>query len=303
MSDDKNNNIKSINISDVFNKYKGIIIGTIFIIVGMLFYLIMQVFNLWTNPPAAGPSIFCEYFDPDLLVGEPINAWSNYYYVGAGMLVILYYDLIRMGKIEEKDRYLHRKENRHYLLTYGMLLIWVGLASFYMHGSYRSNEWFSAGFLDVLSMNMFISGIAVLSLAILFDIKKRNFYVILLIDFILMVILMKSNLSLPSVGGGGLFELLIIATFINEVLVSLGIYSWVFKKKRARQIRRNFFLLVIVLSTFLISFWLWHYGKPGVPTCDPYSWWQWHAVWHFLDACAMLFIALYMLTERERMAK
>ena len=96
MSDDKNKNIKwIINVSDVFNKYKGMIIGIIFIIVGMLFYLIMQVFNLWTNPPAAGPSIFCEYFDPDLLVGEPINAWSNFYYVGAGMLVIAYYDLIQ----------------------------------------------------------------------------------------------------------------------------------------------------------------------------------------------------------------
>ena len=114
-----------------------------------------------------------------------------------------------------------------------------------------------------------------------------------------MVILMKSNISLPSLGGGGLFELLLILTFINEILVSLGIYSWVFKNKGARKVRRKFFLLPIILTTFLVSYWLWHYGKPDMPTCDPYSWWQWHAVWHFIDACAMLIIALYMLTEKE----
>jgi hypothetical protein len=109
---------------------------------------------------------------------------------------------------------------------------------------------------------------------------------------------MKSHLPLISLGGGGLFELLLVIALVNEVLIGLGIYSRVFKDKGARQLRRNILILVLIIMVFLISFWLWHFGKIDTPTCDPHSWWQWHAVWHFLNACAMLLIGFYILSER-----
>jgi len=285
-------------MSEVFNKYKGTIIGIVFITAGMLFFLIMEVFQLWTRP-RAGPSIFCEYYDPNLLVGEPMNAWSNFYFVGAGMSILIYYDLLRMERLNRKDLYIHRDENMHYIVTYGLLVIWVGIASFYMHASYAWNPWFSAGFLDVLSMNMWMSGMFIMSLSILFDIKKRTLYIILLIDFILVVILMKIPFRLISLGGGGLFELILIITFINEILIGLGIYSRIFRDKGARQLRRNLGILAIVVITFVVSYRLWNLGKRDAPTCDPHSWWQWHAVWHFLDACAMFLIGLYFQSERQ----
>lgn len=286
-------------MSEVFNKYKGTIIGIAFITAGMLFFLIMEIFQIWTRPRIAGPTGFCEYYDPNLLIGEPMNAWSNFYFVGAGMSILIYYDLLRMEKLNRRDVYIHRDENMHYIVSYGLLVIWVGIASFYMHASYALTPWFSAGFLDVLSMNMYMSGLFIMSLAILFDIKKRNLYIILLIDFILVVILMKIHLPLISLGGGGLFEVLLVIAIINEVLIGLGIYSRVFKYKGARQIKRNFLILAIVVITFVVSYWLWHFGKRNAPTCDPHSWWQWHAVWHFLNACAMLLIGLFIQFERE----
>lgn len=287
-------------MAKLFEKYRGIIIGIVLTIIGMLFFLIMQIFNIWTNPPDAGPTGFCEYFDPNALVGEPINAWSNFSYIAAGMIVLITHDLIRLGKVDRRDKYVLQDENLHYLLIYGSLVIWIGLASFYMHASYRSTPWFSAGFLDVLSMNMYLSGLIIMSLSILFDIKKRNLYIIIVVDIILMVFLMKLDLNLPSLGGGGLFELLLISAFINEILIGLGLYSKVFKNKGARQVRRNVLLLPVILIMFLVAFWLWHFGLKDAPTCDPYSWWQWHAVWHFITACATLAIALYLLTEKEK---
>ncbi|MGV9204623.1 MAG: hypothetical protein ACOC44_11470 [Promethearchaeia archaeon] len=169
-----------------------------------------------------------------------------------------------------------------------------------MHASHSGNELFSGHFFDVLAMNMYASSLTIFSVAILFDIKKRLFYIFLLADFIVIVILMKLNLSLPNLGGGGLFELFIGFAFINEVLVSLGISSKVFKNKGARQIRRSFILLIFIPITFLIAFWFWHYGLTNAPTCDPYSWWQWHAVWHFITACATLLIGCYILTEKQK---
>ena len=286
-------------MSEVFRKYRGTIIGILFVILGMLFFVIMQVFQIWTNPSDAGPGGFCEYFDPNALVGEPMNAWSCFYYVGYGMILIVFYDLIRMGKVNTKERYILKEENTHYILLYGLLVIWIGIASFYMHGSNRSTPWFSAGFLDSLSMNMYLSGLIIISMAILFDIKKRNFYLIFIADIIVVVILMKANLNLPNLGGGGLFELLIIIAFINDFFIGLGFYSKVFKNKGARQIRRNVVLLPIILIIFLIAYWLWHFGLRDAPTCDPFSWWQWHAVWHLINGLATLVIALYILTEKE----
>ncbi|TFG04612.1 MAG: hypothetical protein EU536_04275 [Promethearchaeota archaeon] len=289
-------------MNKVFRKYQGTVLGIIFIIAGMTFYFIMQIFEIWTNPPLPGPSGFCEYFDPNRLVGEPINAWSNFYYVAVGMIVLIAYDLVRSGKIKIQwfeESYVLRRENLYYALLYGLLVIWIGLASFYMHGSYRSTPWFSAGFLDVLSMNMYMSGLIILSLGILFDIKKRTLYIFILIDIILVVIVMKSNLQLPGLGGGGLFELLLISAVINELLVGLGVYSRVFKNLGARQVRRKVILLPLIILIFLLAYWLWHFGLRDAPTCDPYSWWQWHAVWHFLTAVATLVILLYILTEKE----
>jgi hypothetical protein len=283
---------------EAVKKYRGTIIGIIFIIVGMLLFYVFQIYELWGDPRDAGPSGFCEYFDPNLLVGEPINAWSNFYYVGAGMIVLIYYDLLRMGKAKRKDTYIDKDEHLHYFITYGLLVVWVGIASFYMHASYRTFGLISAGFLDVLSMNMYLSGLFIMSLAILFDIRPMFFYIILIVDIILMVIIMKIGVPFPSFGGGGLFEFLFILVLTSDVILSLGIYSKIFKKLGARQVRRNTIIIFIIIGCFLTAYWLWHFGKRDAPSCDPFSWWQWHAVWHFITAFCTILIAMYIRTEK-----
>jgi hypothetical protein len=284
-------------MSQTLKKYHGTIIGLTFIIVWMLIFYFFQIYDLWGKPRSAGPTGFCEYFDPNQIVGEPINAWSNFYYVGAGMIVLIYYDLLRMGKVKKKDVYIERNENTHYLIVYGLLVVWVGIASFLMHATWRGET----GFLDVLSMNMYLSSLFIMSLAFLFDLKRLYFYILLIVDFILVIIIMRSDFRIPfpSLGGGGLFEFLVTLTFISEVILSFGIYSKIFKKLGARQIKRNTILLAIILASFLTAYWLWHYGKKNAPSCDPYSWWQWHAVWHFITACCTILIAIYIRTERE----
>lgn len=283
----------------MFRKYRSTLLGITVIVSGMLFYLTMQVFDLWTTNSIAGPGGFCEYFDPDRLVGETMNAWSNFYYVGAGMGLLVYSDLIRNEKVPTRDGYVFKRENLHYMMTYGLLVIWIGLGSFYMHGSNAGNELISGHFFDILAMNMYSSSLIILSMAILFDIKKKPFYLLLVVDYVVIIILMKSEIRFPSLGGGGLFEFFLIVAFINEILLSQGIYSKIFKNRGARQVRRNLLVIILAIITFLLAFWIWQFGKRDHPLCDPYSWWQWHAFWHFLTACGTLIVALYILTEKE----
>ena len=46
----------------MLKNYRATLIGIAVVIAGMLFYLIMQIFDLWTPGNAvAGPGGFCEY--------------------------------------------------------------------------------------------------------------------------------------------------------------------------------------------------------------------------------------------------
>jgi len=289
-------------MSEVFKKYRGTLIGVVFIIVGMSLFYIFQVFEIWTNPRDAGPTGFCEYFDPNLLVGEPINSWSNFYYVGAGMIILIFYDLLRMGKIKRNDSYIDKDENQHYMVAYGLLIVWIGIGSFYMHASYRSFGYISAGFLDVLAMNMFLSGTLLISWAVFFDIKKQLFYILLISVSVADFFLMKYGIVRIRLGEDltlDLFKLLVILVFFSEIVMSLGIYSRLFKKAGARQIKRNTILVIGILGMFLFAYFLWHFGLRDATSCDPYSWWQWHSVWHFITACCTISIGFYLRTEKE----
>ncbi len=161
-----------------------------------------------------------------------------------------------------------------------------------MHATWRGQT----DFLDVLSMNMYMSGLLVTSIAFLFDWKKNSFYRTLLVVFSLDVFFMIFSFLLVGVD---LFTALVVITFLSEVVLSLGVYSKLFKRFGARQIKRNTILLGIVLGLFLTAYWLWHFGLGNAPSCDPYALWQWHAVWHFITACCTILIAMYIRTEKE----
>ncbi len=279
-------------------KYRGILAGIVFFSLGMVFYIIMQVFDLWTFP-GGHATPFCENFDPSKLVGEPINTWSNMFYVGAGMIVLVIHDFIRNGKITRYTSYISKEQNLHYALTYGLLVVWLGLGSFFMHGSYARNEIVSGHFFDALSMNMYVSSVVMISLAILLDMKKKHFYSILSVNFIVIIPLVKFNLQ------EYYFILFLIIAVANEFAICLGMYFGMYSKlfarknKRIRRVKRNLLLFIFASAMFISSYMLWFLGKTAAATCDPYSWWQWHAYWHFGTAAAALILAFYILLEKE----
>ncbi|MFO8017797.1 MAG: ceramidase domain-containing protein [Promethearchaeia archaeon] len=271
-------------------RHYGILIGIGFVIVWMVIFIFVSVFWTWGEIfycAAEYQQCFCEKIDTSRMVAEPINAWSNFFYVGAGLIVLMYYDLQRNKKSTRKEDYLSRKENLHYLLTYGLSVIWIGIASFLMHATWRGDT----GYLDLLSMNMYISLIFFISLSVLFDLNPTSFYPILVGNFIFNGVLMRFlNAEL-------IFVSWVLIAFLNEFAVGSGLYSKIFKK-RARQIRRNLLVLIGAVGVFLLAYYLWHFGYRGHPLCDPYSWWQWHALWHFMTAVTTILLVIYLKTEK-----
>jgi len=275
----------------LLKRYYATLTGVSFVIVWMLIFILVSIFWTWGdayNCATEHQQCFCEHVDISRLVAEPINAWSNFFYVGAGLLILLYYDLKRNKTEQKREDYISQRENFHYVFTYGLLIIWIGIASFLMHATWRG----ITGYLDVLSMNMYISGVFFISLSVLFDLKIKYFYPLLIINFIINAVLMR---VIPS---QRLFEIWVIIAFLNELSIGSGLYSKIFKK-RARPIKRNLFVLIVGMGIFILAFYFWHFGHRTHPLCDPHSLWQWHSLWHFMTALSTIILAIYLTTERE----
>lgn len=283
-------------MKNLLNKYRGITAGIVFIIIGMLFYTIMQVFDLWTPSPNQDP--FCEYYEPGMFIGTPINTWSNLFYMSSGLIILALYDFIRNGKITKYNSFISKQENLHYALVYGLLVVWLGLGSFFMHGSHAGNQYVTGHFFDALSMNMFISAVFIISLAILTDMDKKHFYIVLLIDFIIAIIIVKLGKQ------DYFFIFFLVIAVGNEFAISLDIYHGIYTKItrgkiNIRKVERSLKMLLLIGVMFASSYMFWFLGRTGAKTCDPYSWWQWHAYWHFGTAIGALLIGFYILLEKE----
>ena len=75
----------------------------------MLIYFLVAIYGSWgPSYYDAGSSPYCEYFDPNRPVGEPLNTWSNFFYVSVGILVLIYYDLLYFALSPADFLKLHR---------------------------------------------------------------------------------------------------------------------------------------------------------------------------------------------------
>jgi len=278
----------------LLKRYPAITIGIFFLGIWMLVWYLFSILNLWGDMhgcaiPGNDPC-FCEYADAFQLIAEPINAWSNFYYIGAGFIILIYHDLERNEKISKREDYLSKEGNTHYAVAYGILVVWIGIGSFLMHAVRRGNT----SYLDVMSMNTYICGVLVMAISIRFNLKKEQFYMALFFSFFISEVLSKFF------GHTYVFVGIVILVFINEMAISLGIYSKVFKKHPPRNIKPNFPLLFVIVGLFLLAFYVWQFGHTEHPYCDPYSLWQWHTVWHFLTAVCTVLIFLYIKLEKEK---
>ena len=238
---------------------------------------------------------YCETIQYDALVRQPSNTWSNLSLVISGLYIIY---TLENAKNSSSDK-ISDKSNpmlslNAYSLTFSYITIFIGIGSFYFHGS--MTMW--GGLLDLIAMNMFITFIILYDLTRLTNISEK----LCVIIFIGLNTLFAILSWLPDIGRH-IFSALIIICFSLEALISLSDGKIIVKLGRSlgiemKPITRDFKYLLLVALTFGVSTLIWNLSKDGGPCCDPATIWQGHSFWHLGVGLASFIIFKYLQTEK-----
>jgi hypothetical protein len=204
-------------------------------------------------------SCFCESIAPTG-VAQRSNSLSSLAFVFVGVLVLC--------RRSERGSWPYA-----YTIVYGVALILIGWGSAFYHASMT----FIGQLADVSGMYLLASFAVLLNL--------RRFFTMTTHTFVSAYV--ASNLALFyiqlewPVARRVVFALLIVGILLGEYIAR--------KRGRILSSSRN---LLIASSLLGIAFMIWIADYKKL-LCAPSSWFQGHALWHILGACAALFLFSY----------
>ncbi|MBN2151168.1 MAG: ceramidase domain-containing protein [Candidatus Lokiarchaeota archaeon] len=250
---------------------------------------------------------FCEHYDPATLLGQPVNSITNLAYVFVG-LAIMYHLIKESGSWECKtwpsplpgSRLAGQISNKNgsrpfTTLTlesvfYTILVINIGISSFFMHASQR--KW--AGTFDTFCMNMFIVFVGLYSIAKALNWPSKGFFALYgVIEVIMLVLYLLPDM----VKDNDVFAAITAMTVGWEVAWQIACHS-IRVSRGARdtrvQERRDGRLLSLSIGLFLGGYLIWILEDTRIWPCDPLALFQPHGIWHVLTALATYAIFRYM---------
>jgi hypothetical protein len=222
----------------------------------------------------------CETIRPGR-IKQPINTWSNLAFVLVGLLVLLHAG----GAIEFAGEGKNPMTmTAFYPISYGLLVISLGLGSMFFHASVR--KWGSI--IDNLAMYWFLTFVVLYDLFRLFG--TGNLGVFLLIFLFANIALGVARL-LNEGSEKYVFPILFLWVIAIELLIPSGVFN-------VAGVHREFVpWLRAELIFFVVAFLFWILFRSRSRLCKPDSWFQGHAVWQILSAIAGGFLYLNLLAE------
>ena len=214
-----------------------------------------------------------------VLAKQPANTLSAFVPVLVGLYILL---------IADRSR---RSGNPNpmlggglYPVAYGALVMFLGFGSMAFHGSLTR----FGGWLDTLSMILFVVGLLVYTVARVLRVDDRERLVATL--FVGAGGVLAGATWLLDGSGIWAFAVLVAATVLLELAVSaFGI----------RGLRRAPVpWLLLTLATFAVALAIWFLYWDGGLLCQPTSLLQGHAIWHLLAMAVVPFLIFrYLQTE------
>ncbi len=214
-------------------------------------------------------------------VKQPSNTWSGLAPVIFGVIILFWADQERLRGAAGSNP---MTSGTFYPIFFGMIIILLGPGSMYFHGSLT--RW--GGFLDNLSMALFISFMILYNLFRLFRWDDQK------VVFAIVYAVVNLALAIPSylVDDFGLvsFMVLVAVAVIFEIVICAS---------SPRGVSRQWTpWLLVALITFAVASVIWWLSWTGAPLCDPNSWLQGHIFWHILAmGLTPFFVFLYLRSE------
>lgn len=255
------------------NTFKYTLEFTAFIL--LMFYIALT--SGWFGIPSGAGANFCEAAR-DGLIKQPVNSYSNIGFVISGISCawILSHSAINKTGFFFKHPFIP--------LFYCLVTVLLGPCSMAMHATEAS----IAGLFDMNSMYLFGSFMLSFALARYYNLSSFIFVSIYFTSLILCNIAgtYRTLFGFDFYPGSAAFGL----------VCSLGMLFEFLNFKKHRPVVQFKYAVYCSLS-FLIAFFVWHFGWDGHCYCNPNSWFQWHGVWHLLCGLSTFFLFKYYISE------
>ena len=244
-------------------------------IVLVLFYIALS--SGWFGSPQGVGGNFCE--DPgNGLILQPANSFSNIGFILSGIScawILSHRDVNQTGFFFKHP---------FIPLFYCLITVLLGPCSMAMHAT----ETRIGGLFDMNSMYLFGSFMFAFALARYYNLNSLIFISIYFVSLILCNIAgtYRTVFGFDFYAGSAAFGLVCCLGMLFEYL----------NLKKNRPVVQFKYAIFCSLS-FLIAFFVWHFGWDGHCFCNPTSLFQWHGVWHLLCGLSTFFLFRYYISE------
>lgn len=258
------------------------------VLFGIIIYVLNHFFypsNFWNHfTTDKGIDIwFCEFTDMKKLVRQPINTFTNLWYIINAIF------FISKGISDSRKPYAFNliTANPFYSYVAGFAALYTFIGSTFFHSSLISIA-SDIDFSAVYSVSLFPLMYFTHRLVLLIRKKPTNVKhpiesTILVIIFTLIYLLLTFIISMDYVHP-------IVLTFIT-LTVFLG---FLLEKIQPNKTNKAYLLAVSIFITVAIVFFKMDTAKVG---CDPDSFIQPHSLWHICNAMAVFYFYLYIRSE------
>ena len=273
-------------------RYYGVLSGVVFSVAGIIALLVTAAIGFVGEPNICylTNECHCEFINKSAMIAQPINTWSNLFYVFFGLLI-----LWKAAKDPPKHNGNKMVGVTPLSTAFGLIAISIGIGSMFFHAS--MTNW--GGALDVCAMNLFLSFVLVYTMNKFLRGSTKSFWISYLLLNSACIIL-----RVLSVAGLQVFTIMLFTTVALEVILLIAGYFVNEKDSKANNKGiiyfplRNWKLLIATLVSFGGGYVIWNLYQDTSPLCDPYSGFQGHAIWHFLTALATWYAFLYLRSEK-----
>ncbi|MHC4954361.1 MAG: ceramidase domain-containing protein [Planctomycetota bacterium] len=251
------------------------IIGLVFLGLVAIPFFVMGARD-WGGPGAADEeNNYCERVRTGRMIKQPVNTWSNIGFICMGLGMLFYIDAYPDGSSSPNPM----TYRNLFTVLYGLVVIWLGPGSMFLHASQK--VW--GGWLDNLSMNMFVTFVLCYETTRIFDLG--------VVPFVILWMLLNVGLGLLTWFWKWDYTGILTFAVVIALVIAAEIYIGIEETPR-----QGLWMIGVGVAMGLATV-IWIFSKTGMPLCKPDSIWQGHAAWHLLTALATLFILLYLRSE------
>lgn len=226
---------------------------------------------------------FCENTDMKKLIRQPINSFTNIWY----MLNAIFFLSKGIGDVKRKRSFNLVTANPYYSFLLGIISIYTFCCSLFFHSSlisFASRLDFSAVYsISLFPLMYFSHRMLLLSRNKPTNAKHPKETTMIIIIFSL--IYLGLTLFLP-----GHLTHSVVLCFI----ILTGIFGYYLERKYPNKTNRAYLLAMVIYISLAVLFFKMDIEKIA---CDPDSFLQPHSLWHICNSIAVFYLYLYIRSE------